>query len=214
MNNYPKINNKKNSKIHNNILKLTITSIFLVISVSLMIFAINIPTFPLWLKFDFSDLMILLTLFIVGIEYAIILCISKNWIKFLIDPGFGGWIGHLFDMILGLIVIITIFLIYMCFHLSKIKLNHFYITIFSLFLTLIVASFFAALLNYTIFLKLWGLNINNFKDVFLIYFPFTIIKYSIIFTIFLMFRVIIKKLININVIPTIEKSKINIIFKI
>lgn len=192
-----KKNQKKDPYFNIPIKKLVLTSMFLSMATILMFFEFYIPPFESFLKIDFSDVIVILAIFIIGVPYALIISIGKTWLKFLMYPGQGGLAGHLIDNLLSTSLVLIIVCTYII--LSKLKtLKQSYIFYISLFISLFLLPLFAVIFNYSFILKMYGFTDWSFVHTFEVFYPFTIVKYALIFVIIILLRFGLKSFITSN----------------
>ena len=92
------------------IVRITTTAIFTALAVALMFLEVPLPLMPPFLKFDFSELPVLIGSFALGPVYGIVIELLKNLIHLPVTQTMG--IGELSNFITGVIYVATAGLIY------------------------------------------------------------------------------------------------------
>ena len=171
---------------------LTMIAMFSAISAVLMVFEIQLPFSPSFVKFDFSDLPVMLGGFLIGPFAGGIIVFMKILLHFLLNGTTSFFVGDLSNLLLTLSFVLPASFIYQQ---KKTKKTTIQGLLVSIICTSLLAIIFNLFLIFTIYLKVLKLkmvdriNIINgvnhqVKDVFtMIVFsllPFNLFKYSIV----------------------------------
>lgn len=178
------------------------TRIAALLALSLVAIFLEVPYPPIpFLKFDFSDLIILMAVVVVGIYPAILIAVVKNMAFYL--KGTAIMIGPIAALVASLSMVITFYICAKKFKFSSIK---------SVIMTTIVTSLIMTLMNYLFItpaymgsffftdiiesFKFEYLGIPEFRiipflsdyanAIIIVYLPFNLFKYSIISFIFVL----------------------------
>lgn len=79
--------------------KLSLVSIFSALAFIIMIFEINIPIFPFFLKLDFSEVPAIILAYLLGPVYGVMVVFLKNFLHLFISSNMG--IGELANFLVG-----------------------------------------------------------------------------------------------------------------
>ena len=131
--------------------KIAVTAIFTAMAVVLMYLEFNIPFMPPFLKFDFSELPVLIGSFALGPVYGIVIELLKNLIHLPVTATAG--IGEMSNFITGSIYVFTAGFFYEKHRTRK-------GAIISMLLATLVLALIAVPFNYFITLPLYGSVLN------------------------------------------------------
>lgn len=131
--------------------KIAVTGIFTAMAVVLMYLEFNLPFMPVFLKFDFSELPVLIGSFALGPAYGIVIEFLKNLIHLPVTGTSG--IGELSNFITGSIYVFTAGKIYEKHRTRK-------GAIISMLIATLMLSIIAVPFNYFITLPLYGTILN------------------------------------------------------
>lgn len=90
--------------------RLTLTAIMAALSSVLMMFSVNVPLMPGFIKLDFSEVPALLSTFAMGPIYGIAVCLIKNLVNLFFTTT--GGVGELSNFILGVLLVLPAGIIY------------------------------------------------------------------------------------------------------
>ena len=171
---------------------LTIIAMFSAISAVLMVFEIQLPFSPSFVKFDFSDLPVMLGGFLIGPFAGGIIAFMKILLHFLLNGTTSFFVGDLSNLLLTLSFVLPASFIYQQ---KKTKKTTIQGLLVSIICTSLLAIIFNLFLIFPLYLKVLNLKMVNLinmihvvnplvKDVFtMIVFsllPFNLFKYSIV----------------------------------
>lgn len=173
-----------------------IVTLGMLLALSLILTLVTIPYPPVpFLKFDLSDLILLIAVIIIGPSYAIIISIIKNFAFYFL--GTESIIGPIAAMISSITMILAFYYAYDVLKLSKIK---------SLIITTLIVSLVMTVMNYLLITPVYfgfrffteidgaitfqAFGLPEFKLlpflseyanlILVVYFPFNIMKYGVI----------------------------------
>lgn len=171
---------------------LTMIAMFSAISAVLMVFEIQLPFSPSFVKFDFSDLPVMLGGFLIGPFAGGIIVFMKILLHFLLNGTTSFFVGDLSNLLLTLSFVLPASFIYQQ---KKTKKTAIQGLLVSIICTSLLAIIFNLFLIFPLYLKVLNLKMVNLinmihvvnplvKDVFtMIVFsllPFNLFKYSIV----------------------------------
>ena len=171
---------------------LTIIAMFSAISAVLMVFEIQLPFSPSFVKFDFSDLPVMLGGFLIGPFAGGIIAFMKILLHFLLNGTTSFFVGDLSNLLLTLSFVLPASFIYQQ---KKTKKTTIQGLLVSIICTSLLAIIFNLFLIFPLYLKVLNLKMVDLinmihvvnplvKDVFtMIVFsllPFNLFKYSIV----------------------------------
>ena len=171
---------------------LTMIAMFSAISAVLMVFEIQLPFSPSFVKFDFSDLPVMLGGFLIGPFAGGIIVFMKILLHFLLNGTTSFFVGDLSNLLLTLSFVLPASFIYQQ---KKTKKTTIQGLLVSIICTSLLAIIFNLFLIFPLYLKVLNLKMVDFinmihvvnplvKDVFtMIVFsllPFNLFKYSIV----------------------------------
>lgn len=171
---------------------LTMIAMFSAISAVLMIFEIQLPFSPSFVKFDFSDLSVMLGGFLIGPFAGGIIAFMKILLHFLLNGTTSFFVGDLSNLLLTLSFVLPASFIYQQ---KKTKKTTIQGLLVSIICTSLLAIIFNLFLIFPLYLKVLNLKMVDLinmihvvnplvKDVFtMIVFsllPFNLFKYSIV----------------------------------
>lgn len=171
---------------------LTMIAMFSAISAVLMVFEIQIPFSPSFVKFDFSDLPVMLGGFLIGPFAGGIIAFMKILLHFLLNGTTSFFVGDLSNLLLTLSFVLPASFIYQQ---KKTKKTAIQGLLVSIICTSLLAIIFNLFLIFPLYLKVLNLKMVDLinmihvvnplvKDVFtMIVFsllPFNLFKYSIV----------------------------------
>ena len=171
---------------------LTMIAMFSAISAVLMVFEIQLPFSPSFVKFDFSDLPVMLGGFLIGPFAGGIIVFMKILLHFLLNGTTSFFVGDLSNLLLTLSFVLPASFIYQQ---KKTKKTTIQGLLVSIICTSLLASIFNLFLIFPLYLKVLNLKMVDLinmihvvnplvKDVFtMIVFsllPFNLFKYSIV----------------------------------
>lgn len=171
---------------------LTMIAMFSAISAVLMVFEIQLPFSPSFVKFDFSDLPVMLGGFLIGPFAGGIIVFMKILLHFLLNGTTSFFVGDLSNLLLTLSFVLPASFIYQQ---KKIKKTTIQGLLVSIICTSLLAIIFNLFLIFPLYLKVLNLKMVDLinmihvvnplvKDVFtMIVFsllPFNLFKYSIV----------------------------------
>ena len=171
---------------------LTMISMFSAISAVLMVFEIQLPFSPSFVKFDFSDLPVMLGGFLIGPFAGGIIVFMKILLHFLLNGTTSFFVGDLSNLLLTLSFVLPASFIYQQ---KKTKKTTIQGLLVSIICTSLLAIIFNLFLIFPLYLKVLNLKMVDLinmihvvnplvKDVFtMIVFsllPFNLFKYSIV----------------------------------
>lgn len=171
---------------------LTIIAMFSAISAVLMVFEIQLPFSPSFVKFDFSDLPVMLGGFLIGPFAGGIIVFMKILLHFLLNGTTSFFVGDLSNLLLTLSFVLPASFIYQQ---KKTKKTTIQGLLVSIICTSLLAIIFNLFLIFPLYLKVLNLKMVDLinmihvvnplvKDVFtMIVFsllPFNLFKYSIV----------------------------------
>ena len=171
---------------------LTMIAMFSAISAVLMVFEIQLPFSPSFVKFDFSDLPVMLGGFLIGPFAGGIIAIMKILLHFLLNGTTSFFVGDLSNLLLTLSFVLPASFIYQQ---KKTKKTAIQGLLVSIICTSLLAIIFNLFLIFPLYLKVLNLKMVDLinmihvvnplvKDVFtMIVFsllPFNLFKYSIV----------------------------------
>ena len=171
---------------------LTMIAMFSAISAVLMVFEIQLPFSPSFVKFDFSDLPVMLGGFLIGPFAGGILAFMKILLHFLLNGTTSFFVGDLSNLLLTLSFVLPASFIYQQ---KKTKKTAIQGLLVSIICTSLLAIIFNLFLIFPLYLKVLNLKMVDLinmihvvnplvKDVFtMIVFsllPFNLFKYSIV----------------------------------
>ena len=171
---------------------LTMIAMFSAISAVLMVFEIQLPFSPSFVKFDFSDLPVMLGGFLIGPFAGGIIAFMKILLHFLLNGTTSFFVGDLSNLLLTLSFVLPASFIYQQ---KKTKKTAIQGLLVSIICTSLLAIIFNLFLIFPLYLKVLNLKMVNLinmihvvnplvKDVFtMIVFsllPFNLFKYSIV----------------------------------
>lgn len=171
---------------------LTIIAMFSAISAVLMVFEIQLPFSPSFVKFDFSDLPVMLGGFLIGPFAGGIIVFMKILLHFLLNGTTSFFVGDLSNLLLTLSFVLPASFIYQQ---KKTKKTAIQGLLVSIICTSLLAIIFNLFLIFPLYLKVLNLKMVDLinmihvvnplvKDVFtMIVFsllPFNLFKYSIV----------------------------------
>lgn len=171
---------------------LTIIAMFSAISAVLMVFEIQLPFSPSFVKFDFSDLPVMLGGFLIGPFAGGIIAFMKILLHFLLNGTTSFFVGDLSNLLLTLSFVLPASFIYQQ---KKTKKTAIQGLLVSIICTSLLAIIFNLFLIFPLYLKVLNLKMVDLinmihvvnplvKDVFtMIVFsllPFNLFKYSIV----------------------------------
>lgn len=171
---------------------LTMTAMFSAISAVLMVFEIQLPFSPSFVKFDFSDLPVMLGGFLIGPFAGGIIVFMKILLHFLLNGTTSFFVGDLSNLLLTLSFVLPASFIYQQ---KKTKKTTIQGLLVSIICTSLLAIIFNLFLIFPLYLKVLNLKMVDLinmihvvnplvKDVFtMIVFsllPFNLFKYSIV----------------------------------
>lgn len=171
---------------------LTMIAMFSAISAVLMVFEIQLPFSPSFVKFDFSDLPVMLGGFLIGPFAGGIIAFMKILLHFLLNGTTSFFVGDLSNLLLTLSLVLPASFIYQQ---KKTKKTTIQGLLVSIIFTSLLAIIFNLFLIFPLYLKVLNLKMVDLinmihvvnplvKDVFtMIVFsllPFNLFKYSIV----------------------------------
>ena len=168
---------------------LTMIAMFSAISAVLMVFEIQLPFSPSFVKFDFSDLPVMLGGFLIGPFAGGIIVFMKILLHFLLNGTTSFFVGDLSNLLLTLSFVLPASFIYQQ---KKTKKTTIQGLLVSIICTSLLAIIFNLFLIFPLYLKVKMVDLINMihvvnplvKDVFtMIVFsllPFNLFKYSIV----------------------------------
>ena len=171
---------------------LTMIAMFSAISAVLMVFEIQLPFSPSFVKFDFSDLPVMLGGFLIGPFAGGIIVFMKILLHFLLNGTTSFFVGDLSNLLLTLSLVLPASFIYQQ---KKTKKTTIQGLLVSIICTILLAIIFNLFLIFPLYLKVLNLKMVDLinmihvvnplvKDVFtMIVFsllPFNLFKYSIV----------------------------------
>lgn len=171
---------------------LTMIAMFSAISAVLMVFEIQLPFSPSFVKFDFSDLPVMLGGFLIGPFAGGIIVFMKTLLHFLLNGTTSFFVGDLSNLLLTLSFVLPASFIYQQ---KKTKKTTIQGLLVSIICTSLLAIIFNLFLIFPLYLKVLNLKMVDLinmihvvnplvKDVFtMIVFsllPFNLFKYSIV----------------------------------
>lgn len=171
---------------------LTMIAMFSAISAVLMVFEIQLPFSPSFVKFDFSDLPVMLGGFLIGPFAGGIIAFMKVLLHFLLNGTTSFFVGDLSNLLLTLSLVLPASFIYQQ---KKTKKTTIQGLLVSIICTSLLAIIFNLFLIFPLYLKVLNLKMVDLinmihvvnplvKDVFtMIVFsllPFNLFKYSIV----------------------------------
>lgn len=171
---------------------LTMIAMFSAISAVLMVFEIQLPFSPSFVKFDFSDLPVMLGGFLIGPFAGGIIAFMKVLLHFLLNGTTSFFVGDLSNLLLTLSLVLPASFIYQQ---KKTKKTAIQGLLVSIICTSLLAIIFNLFLIFPLYLKVLNLKMVDLinmihvvnplvKDVFtMIVFsllPFNLFKYSIV----------------------------------
>lgn len=171
---------------------LTMIAMFSAISAVLMVFEIQLPFSPSFVKFDFSDLPVMLGGFLIGPFAGGIIAFMKILLHFLLNGTTSFFVGDLSNLLLTLSLVLPASFIYQQ---KKTKKTAIQGLLVSIICTSLLAIIFNLFLIFPLYLKVLNLKMVDLinmihvvnplvKDVFtMIVFsllPFNLFKYSIV----------------------------------
>lgn len=171
---------------------LTMIAMFSAISAVLMVFEIQLPFSPSFVKFDFSDLPVMLGVFLIGPFAGGIIVFMKILLHFLLNGTTSFFVGDLSNLLLTLSFVLPASFIYQQ---KKTKKTTIQGLLVSIICTSLLAIIFNLFLIFPLYLKVLNLKMVDLinmihvvnplvKDVFtMIVFsllPFNLFKYSIV----------------------------------
>lgn len=171
---------------------LTMIAMFSAISAVLMVFEIQLPFSPSFVKFDFSDLPVMLGVFLIGPFAGGIIAFMKILLHFLLNGTTSFFVGDLSNLLLTLSFVLPASFIYQQ---KKTKKTTIQGLLVSIICTSLLAIIFNLFLIFPLYLKVLNLKMVDLinmihvvnplvKDVFtMIVFsllPFNLFKYSIV----------------------------------
>ena len=171
---------------------LTMIAMFSAISAVLMVFEIQLPFSPSFVKFDFSDLPVMLGGFLIGPFAGGIIVFMKILLHFLLNGTTSFFVGDLSNLLLTLSFVLPASFIYQQ---KKTKKTTIQGLLVSIICTILLAIIFNLFLIFPLYLKVLNLKMVDLinmihvvnplvKDVFtMIVFsllPFNLFKYSIV----------------------------------
>lgn len=171
---------------------LTMIAMFSAISAVLMVFEIQLPFSPSFVKFDFSDLPVMLGCFLIGPFAGGIIVFMKILLHFLLNGTTSFFVGDLSNLLLTLSFVLPASFIYQQ---KKTKKTTIQGLLVSIICTSLLAIIFNLFLIFPLYLKVLNLKMVDLinmihvvnplvKDVFtMIVFsllPFNLFKYSIV----------------------------------
>ena len=171
---------------------LTIIAMFSAISAVLMVFEIQLPFSPSFVKFDFSDLPVMLGGFLIGPFAGGIIAFMKILLHFLLNGTTSFFVGDLSNLLLTLSFVLPASFIYQQKKTKKTTIQGLLVSIICTSLLAIIFNLFLIFPLYLQVLNLKMVNLINMihvvnplvKDVFtMIVFsllPFNLFKYSIV----------------------------------
>lgn len=133
--------------------KLTVIAMLSAISAVLMVFEIQLPFTPSFIKFDFSDLPVMIGGFLLGPIEGIIIVFMKILLNFLLNGTTTMFVGELSNLLLTLSFVLPASLIYQ--H-KKTREN----AIKGLAFSIVITSIFAVVSNVYIIFPLYGTLLN------------------------------------------------------
>lgn len=182
--------------------KLSLVSIFSALSFIIMMFEINIPIFPFFLKLDFSEVPAIILSFLLGPIYGIMVVFLKNFLHLFISANMG--IGEFANFLVGSSLIVSSAYFYQKRNFSYIFSS--LIGIFTMGFTSILVNLFVIIPLYEKFLNLpieqilsltekVNPYVNNlFTYLMLTILPFNILKASVVLFISYFIFIRIKKI--------------------
>lgn len=171
---------------------LTMIAMFSAISAVLMVFEIQLPFSPSFVKFDFSDLPVMLGGFLIGPFAGGIIVFMKILLHFLLNGTTSFFVGDLSNLLLTLSFVLPASFIYQQ---KKTKKTAIQGLLVSIICTSLLAIIFNLFLIFPLYLKVLNLKMVDLinmihvvnplvKDVFTMIFfsllPFNLFKYSIV----------------------------------
>lgn len=171
---------------------LTMIAMFSAISAVLMVFEIQLPFSPSFVKFDFSDLPVMLGGFLIGPFAGGIIVFMKILLHFLLNGTTSFFVGDLSNLLLTLSFVLPASFIYQQ---KKTKKTTIQGLLVSIICTSLLAIIFNLFLIFPLYLKVLNLKMVDLinmihvvnplvKDVFTMIFfsllPFNLFKYSIV----------------------------------
>lgn len=171
---------------------LTMIAMFSAISAVLMVFEIQLPFSPSFIKFDFSDLPVMLGGFLIGPFAGGIIAFMKILLHFLLNGTTSFFVGDLSNLLLTLSFVLPASFIYQQKKTKKTTIQGLLVSIICTSLLAIIFNLFLAFPLYLKVLNLKMVDLINMihvvnplvKDVFtMIIFsllPFNLFKYSIV----------------------------------
>ena len=158
--------------------QITVIAILAAISAILLIFNFQLLSFPVFYKFDFSDLPCLLCGFSLGPLSGVTCVIISRLLNIILEAGSEtGYIGEFASLIIGASFVLTSSVVYKRKHSKK-------GAIYSLILGVLISSIVATLVNYFVLLPLFVPNMFadvNEKILFVLMYtlPFNVVKGAI-----------------------------------
>ncbi len=166
-----------------NLKKLSLVSVFSALAFIIMIFEINIPLFPFFLKLDFSEVPAIILAFLLGPIYGVMVVLLKNLLHLFISANMG--IGELANFLVGSSLVASFAYFY-----QKRNLSYFIssiIGIFTMGFTSILVNLFLIIPLYEKFLnlpfeKILSLTkkVNPYVDDLFTYLALTIFPFNIL----------------------------------
>ena len=167
---------------------ITISAFLAIASAILLVFSYPIPIFPEYLKFDFSDAVILWASFLLPWSYVFIIIFVKSLLAFLLNFIWANTIVGIFASWLASMIFVGsfIFLIYLAkklfgSKLAEIKFKRvilYAILICCLILSVISVSVLMTLFNQLFILKLYGIQLPA-DVIYITFLPFNLLKFAI-----------------------------------
>lgn len=169
---------------------MVLIAILAAISFILMYFKIPlIPSAP-FLTYDLSEVIAMLGAFILGPVQGVLIVVVKALLYFILGPKDGGWVGAIASLVSGLSLVLgSVFLIR-----KNLNLRN---KILAVIISTIVLTITMSLLNYFVFLPLYGIGASEFSTLIATaVVPFNIIKGVLSTTIAILVFMLIKKQID------------------
>ncbi|ADO76597.1 ECF transporter S component [Halanaerobium praevalens] len=141
-----------------NLKKLVLISIFSALAFIIMLFSLNIPLFPFFLKIDFSEVPAMLLGYLFGPAAAITVVFAKNCLHFFISSNFG--IGELANFIVGAAFVGTASYLY-----KKKKQNFIFSAVVAVFVMGVTSVFVNLIIIIPLYEKILALPLSKIIEI-------------------------------------------------
>ena len=149
------------------------TALFSAMAVVLMNVETALPLFPEFLKFDFSEIPVLVGSFSLGPIYGVIIELFKNLLHILTMGSSTAYIGELGNFVAGSVFVFTAGMIYSRHRTRK-------GAIIGMIIATIFLGLFAIPFNYFVTMPMYGINSGRLTMALTVFAPFNLIKGVII----------------------------------